>query len=145
MPESGSTLMTCCSERRGSRRPPTAARRAGRGTGASIFGAGVGRATASQKSVMVSTSLCRKGSEDCTSKPGTRATLVFLVHPVRHEFFDVPVGIPSVVRIDDTARSLFVRRANLDLVVVGQVTLARDVGKQVGDVAEIWLLGANVA
>lgn len=36
-------------------------------------------------------------------------------------------------------------RTNLDLIVVGQVTLASNVCEQVRYIAEFWLLGANVA
>lgn len=92
-------------------------RRTGRGIGASILGAEAGRATAGG----VSNSMLQQmvDMEISTSWPCPSATFVLLVHPLRHELLDSPLGIPLVVRLDETAGCFLVRGANLDLVVVG--------------------------
>lgn len=70
-----------------------------------------------------------KGVRPRTSGPRARAAFVLLCHPLRHQILDVPFGIPSVVRFNQTACSIVVAGANLDLVVIGKVALAGNVGK----------------
>ena len=74
-----------------------------------------------------------------------RSLMLFLVHSLRHELFNVPIGVPAVVGFDQAAGSILAGGTNLDLVVVGQMALASDVGEQVRYIAEIGFFGADVA
>ena len=71
--------------------------------------------------------------------------LVFEIEPFRHEVLDTPMGIPRVILLDDLPGGILAGRLDFDLVVGRQVSLAGNVGKQMRDVAEIWLLRTDVA
>lgn len=68
-----------------------------------------------------------------------------MVHPLGHEGFDVPVDIPTVVRVDEISGGLVCSGSDSQLVVGGKVALARNMGKEMRDVAEIRSLWTNAA
>ena len=70
---------------------------------------------------------------------------VFEVEPFRHEVLDAPMGIPRVILLNDLPGDILAGCLDLDLVVCREVSLAGNVGKQMRDVAEIWLLRTDVA
>jgi len=55
------------------------------------------------------------------------------------------LGVPSIIGLNQASRLGFAAGTNLDLVVVGEMTLAGNVREQVGYIAEVWLFGAYVA
>lgn len=67
------------------------------------------------------------GGEDSTRSPRTSTSFVLLIHPIRHERLDVPLGVPSIIGLDHASRLGLTAGTNLHFVVVGEMGLAGNV------------------
>lgn len=86
-----------------------------------------------------------RGRRTCRVLSARPPLLVFEAHALRHEIFNVPRCIPCVVVLNECFGRVVLSGLDLDLVVCGQMTFARYMGKKMRYIAKLWSFCTDIA